>query len=119
MVETFSVTPAYLRAPPWPAASVGSKAPPARPAAAARNSRRCVMVRRSSGGLRDGRADLVVVDRVGAPAGAAAFAVDGHRGLALDGHAAHHARLVAVVVDRVVLGGAVVPDRHVVLLPAP
>jgi hypothetical protein len=34
-------------------------------------------------------------------------------------HAPHHARLVAVVVDSVVLGGAVVPDGDVVLPPLP
>src|SRR5690606_5275423 len=51
--------------------------------------------------------------------GLAATAVDAHRHLAGQGHAAHHTVLLGVVVHRVVLGGAVVPDRHVAFLPAP
>src|SRR5436309_7681683 len=45
--------------------------------------------------------------------------IDAHRNLAIDGGAAHDTVLVAVVVDGVVLRGAVVPDRNVALLPAP
>src|SRR5690606_28206650 len=51
--------------------------------------------------------------------GLAAAAVDAHRHVAGQGHAAHHAVLGAVVVHRVVLGGAVVPDGHVAFTPAP
>lgn len=38
---------------------------------------------------------------------------------AVKGDAMHQARLVTVVVDRVVLSGAVVPDRQVAYLPVP
>ena len=48
-----------------------------------------------------------------------AAAVDADRHVAVDGGAAHDAVLIAVIVDRVVLRRAVVPDRDVAGLPAP
>ncbi len=74
---------------------------------------------RRSGGGRDQCVDVCVVRRLRAAARAAAAAVHRHGGFAVHRHAAHHARLPAVVVDGDVLRGAVVPDGHVVLLPAP
>ena len=52
----------------------------------------------------------------------ASFAVptvdaDGYR--PVDGHPAHDARLIAIVVDCLVLRRAIVPDRHIAYRPAP
>src|SRR5699024_11985068 len=52
-------------------------------------------------------------------AGHAATAVDAERHVAIDGGAADHAMLIAVVIDCVVLRRAVVPDRDVPGLPVP
>ena len=46
-------------------------------------------------------------------------AVDTHRHIAVDGGATYDARGIAVVVDRNMLGGAVIPDHHITFLPAP
>ena len=49
----------------------------------------------------------------------AAPAVDAHRRDAVERHPPHHAMLIAVVVDRIVLRRAVVPDRDVAGRPTP
>jgi len=46
-------------------------------------------------------------------------AIDADRHLAVDGGSAHDTVLVAIVIDRIVLGCAVIPDRNIALLPAP
>src|SRR5436190_8579478 len=52
-------------------------------------------------------------------AGHAAAAVDAERHVPIDGGAADDAMLIAIVVDRVMLGRAIVPDRDVAGLPGP
>src|ERR1700728_2228869 len=62
--------------------------------------------------------DLVVLGRI-TPEGSARLTghVDGR--FARDRDPAHDTALLPVVVDRVVLGGPVVPDRHVTFTPLP
>jgi hypothetical protein len=49
----------------------------------------------------------------------AAAAVDGHGCSSVYGDPAHHVVLIAVIVDRVVLCGAIVPNGNVTDLPLP
>ena len=46
-------------------------------------------------------------------------AIDPDRHIAIDGGAAHDSWGVAIIVNRDVLRGAVIPDHHVAFLPAP
>ena len=46
-------------------------------------------------------------------------AIDADRYRSVDRYAAHDAWLVAVIVDRLVLRGAIVPDHHIARGPAP
>src|SRR5262252_1787360 len=57
------------------------------------------------------------LDRVAAPRAVAAIDADRHR--PLNGHAAHDAPLIAVIIDRLVLRRAIIPDHHVARRPAP
>src|SRR5580704_10139656 len=49
----------------------------------------------------------------------AGAAIDADRQLAAHGRAADHPFLVAVVIDGVMLGGGIVPHRHVARMPTP
>ncbi|KWS23117.1 hypothetical protein AL062_15650 [Pseudomonas syringae pv. syringae] len=42
-----------------------------------------------------------------------------HRYFALEGHPAYDALLGSLIIQRVMLGGAVIPDRYVTAMPAP
>src|SRR4029079_1576424 len=101
-----------VRGPPRPSPARPSCRPLARrPATRRRNAEIAIFIvftpLLASGGLR--RLD----------AGHAAAALDADRHLAIEGGTPDHAVLVAVIVDRVVLGRAIVPDHHVTLPPAP
>ncbi|OMP13934.1 hypothetical protein COLO4_00594, partial [Corchorus olitorius] len=51
--------------------------------------------------------------------GPAQLAINPHRHFTGQGHPPHHPRLGAVVIHRIMLRGAVIPDRHIPRLPAP
>src|SRR5215470_15649439 len=56
------------------------------------------------------------LDRAAAPRAVAAIYAERDR--TVDRHAAHDAPLVAIVIDRLVLRCAIIPDHHVAGLPA-
>src|SRR4051812_21182557 len=78
--------------------------------AAASALRRVMCASPTSGGRRGGRGRAEQL-------AAASVDADGH--VAVDRHPEEPARVLAVVVDRAVLGGAVVPDRDVAGRPPP
>jgi hypothetical protein len=72
------------------------------------------VIRRLAGSFR-----RLLTERRHLAPGLAVAAIDADRDIAGDGGAAHDAALIAVIVDRDMLGGAVVPDRDIARLLAP